>query len=85
MASDNTCPICGFHLIKAQTAKCPQCDADLACFTVLDSIPDEVPALSDIGGRKSEDGGRRTEDRPLSSGSEPPIRENRSLGTGSVE
>ena len=63
MASDNTCPICGFHLIRTETAKCPQCDADLACFTVLDSIPDEVPVVSDIGGRRAEDGGRRREKR----------------------
>ena len=63
MASDNTCPICGFHLISSDAAKCPQCDADLACFTVLDSIPDEVPVVSDIGGRRAEDGGRRREKR----------------------
>ena|GEM_PF-2405874 len=80
MAPDNTCPICGFHLVSTQADKCPQCDGDLACFTVLDSIPDEVPVVLDIGGRKSEDGGQRTEDRPLSSGLENAIREKRSPG-----
>ncbi len=57
MASDNTCPICRFHLVSTEAVKCPQCDADLSCFTVLDSIPDETPV--------SEDGGQRTEGRPL--------------------
>ena len=55
MASDNICPICGFHLAETEAEKCPQCDADLTCFTVLDSIPDEV--RKDEGGRmKAENG-----------------------------
>ena len=53
MTPYNTCPICGFHLVSTEAVKCPQCDADLACFTVLDSIPDEMP-VSEDGGRKSE-------------------------------
>ncbi len=87
MASDNTCPICGFHLISTEAAKCPQCDGDLACFTVLDSIPDEMPVAPDIGRRKPADGGQRaenkgwkTEDRPLSSGLENTVSEKRSSG-----
>ncbi len=63
MASDNTCPICSFHLVSTEAAKCPQCDADLTCFTVLDSIPDEAPPVSENGGRKAENGGRKTEAR----------------------
>ena len=45
MASDNTCPICSFHLVSTDAAKCPQCDADLTCFRVLDAIPDEAPSV----------------------------------------
>lgn len=42
MATDNICPICGFQGIAAEKEKCPQCDADLACFRVLDSLPDTL-------------------------------------------
>lgn len=42
MTADNTCPICGFQGISADKAKCPQCDADISCFRVLDSLPDTV-------------------------------------------
>ena len=63
MASDNTCPICSFHQVSTEVIRCPQCDADLACFKVLDSIPDEAV---------SEDRRRRTDDGPLSSVFRPP-------------
>ena len=43
MTTDNTCPICGFQGISADKAKCPQCDADMSCFRVLDSLPDSLP------------------------------------------
>lgn len=62
MVPDNTCPICGFHLVLTEAVKCPQCDADLVCFTVLDSIPDEMP-VSEDGGLRSEVGRQRSEDR----------------------
>ena len=42
MTVDNTCPICGFQGITADKAKCPQCDADISCFRVLDSLPDTM-------------------------------------------
>ena len=73
MVSDETCPICGFHLISTDAAKCPQCDADLACFAVLDSIPDEMPVVPDTGGP-------RTEDHPLSARVENPVSEKHFLG-----
>ncbi len=41
MAFEKTCPICGFELASPKEEKCPQCDADLTCFNVLNSIPDE--------------------------------------------
>ena len=67
MAPDNTCPICGVHLISTETSNCPQCDADLTCFAVLDSIPDEPPSVSEDGGRKADGGGQKTGGRrPLS-------------------
>ena len=65
MASDNTCPICGFHLTSTEAEKCPQCDADLTCFTVLDSIPDE--AVSEGRRRRTDDGPPSSVFRPLSS------------------
>lgn len=41
MASGSTCPICGLERIALENSKCPQCDADLTCFKILDSLPDE--------------------------------------------
>lgn len=41
MAFEKTCPICGFELASPEEESCPQCDADLTCFNVLNSIPDE--------------------------------------------
>ena len=41
MAFEKTCPICGFELAFPEEEKCPQCDADLTCFNVLNSIPDK--------------------------------------------
>lgn len=37
MAAPDTCPICGMS-ITHDAKKCPQCDADLMCFKVLDSL-----------------------------------------------
>lgn len=42
MASGTTCPICGLERIASEQSKCPQCDADLSCFKILDSLPDEL-------------------------------------------
>jgi len=46
MAEAGACPICGFERLHAEQDKCPQCDSDLTCFKVLDSIPEEsaIPA-----------------------------------------
>jgi hypothetical protein len=41
VAFQKTCPICGFELASPEEEMCPQCDADLTCFNVLNSIPDE--------------------------------------------
>ena len=41
MKPSNSCAVCGFQNIDSHQAKCPQCDADLTCFKVLDKIPDE--------------------------------------------
>jgi len=41
MAEEDACPICGFERILTDQENCPQCDADLTCFKVLDSIPEE--------------------------------------------
>lgn len=46
MAIETTCPICGFELTSTGQERCSQCDADLTCFTVLDSIPDEPTQAS---------------------------------------
>lgn len=39
----NQCPVCRLKNIPEDAAQCPQCDADLSCFKVLDKIPDELP------------------------------------------
>ncbi|PXF58288.1 MAG: hypothetical protein C4B58_06960 [Deltaproteobacteria bacterium] len=41
MTSETSCPVCGLKHIQPDKAKCPQCDADLTCFKILDSFPDE--------------------------------------------
>ncbi len=41
---NTSCPVCGLEQILDKQARCPQCDADLSCFNVLDEIPDEFPA-----------------------------------------
>ena len=41
MTSVISCPICHLDRISSDKAKCPQCDADLTCFKVLESLPDE--------------------------------------------
>jgi hypothetical protein len=77
---EKNCPICGFHPIPANADKCPQCDADLACFTVLDAIPDEMPVVRGDGERKTAGGGEDDADRPLSSGLTRPVTEKRTSG-----
>ena len=42
MASEITCPVCNLEHILPEKTSCPQCDADLTCFQVLDSLPDEA-------------------------------------------
>jgi len=45
-AGDNQqlkCPVCGLPHISPDRDRCPQCDADLICFRVLDSLPEELP------------------------------------------
>jgi len=39
----STCPICGLEGIPPEKTECPQCDADLTCFKILDSLPDALP------------------------------------------
>lgn len=34
------CPVCKFNGIDNESEKCPQCNADLTCFKILDSFPD---------------------------------------------
>jgi len=38
---ETSCPVCGLEHIPPDKTKCPQCDADLTCFKILDSLPDE--------------------------------------------
>lgn len=40
----SVCPICGVENIASDKERCPQCDADLTCFKVLDSLPDNLSA-----------------------------------------
>lgn len=36
-----TCPICGKENLSPQTLQCPQCNADLTCFRVLEGMGEE--------------------------------------------
>jgi len=51
MNCETVCPVCGLSSIPSNRAQCPQCDADLTCFMVLDSLHDE-PVRKNIGSRK---------------------------------
>ena len=51
MTSETACPVCGLSSIPSNRAQCPQCDADLTCFMVLDSLHDE-PVRKNAGSRK---------------------------------
>ena len=40
MAVTVTCPVCGFTNIPEGSDTCPQCDADLVCFRLLETLSD---------------------------------------------
>jgi hypothetical protein len=40
MQKEQTCPICGKEQISEDKDQCPQCNADLTCFRILDSLPE---------------------------------------------
>jgi len=47
------CPICGKDQIGQDQQRCPQCDADLTCFWVLDALPEQGEVVaSPVGIRK---------------------------------
>ncbi|MFH0730909.1 MAG: hypothetical protein V2B19_31775 [Pseudomonadota bacterium] len=51
MVSETSCPICKLAHIPLDTDHCPQCDADLTCFRVLDALPEPdetVPAAAPV-------------------------------------
>ncbi len=55
--SATTCPVCAFENVPAGARQCPQCDSDLTCFQVLDTLPDELAvsfADDDRTGRERE-------------------------------
>jgi len=52
VAFPTTCPICGLESITHDKIQCPQCDADLTCFKVLDSLPDESVSEKTGSGKK---------------------------------
>lgn len=45
-----TCPVCGMENISREADRCPQCDADMTCFKVLDTLPDEITPRSEMQG-----------------------------------
>ncbi len=45
MTSKTTCPICKLEHIDAKQDHCPQCDADLTCFRVLEALPESGTVL----------------------------------------
>ncbi len=52
MPEEITCPVCGLEHISVEKVKCPQCDADLSCFKVLDSLPEETIGEKNIHGMR---------------------------------
>jgi len=42
MGSETVCPICNLEHIPHDREKCPQCDADLTCFKVLDTLAETL-------------------------------------------
>ena len=42
MTEEIICPICGLERVPSDKEKCPQCDADLTCFKVLNYLPDSL-------------------------------------------
>ena len=47
MGLDIVCPICNLEHIAHDREKCPQCDADLTCFKVLDAWVEDVAETAD--------------------------------------
>ena len=45
MSQSLSCPVCGRQGLPADCANCPQCDSDLTCFQVLDSLSSSKVAL----------------------------------------
>ncbi len=41
MSSEITCPVCSFAHIPPDEVACPQCDSDLICFKLLDTLGEE--------------------------------------------
>lgn len=58
MSQSCSCPVCGRQGLPADCASCPQCDSDLTCFQVLDSL----------SSNKAEQTGRRFSWRELLAG-----------------
>jgi len=50
----HTCPICKKENIEADRNECPQCNSDLTCFKILDSLPDEIASENKIPDNLSE-------------------------------
>ncbi len=44
MTREINCPVCHFEHIPQDRETCPQCDADLICFRLLDALPDSHAA-----------------------------------------
>lgn len=49
MKKFQSCPVCGKEQIQADQVKCPQCNADLACFRVLDALMPEQQKIASPG------------------------------------
>lgn len=41
------CPVCGKGGVDARATRCPQCQADLECFALLDALHEGAPVASD--------------------------------------
>ncbi len=65
MTPETDCPVCRLDHIPVDRNRCPQCDSDLTCFRVLESLQEPEaestqPAMPEINPRLTQTANRRT-------------------------
>lgn len=55
MTLEITCPVCDFRHVSPDAESCPQCDADLTCYQLIDALPDELVLDDDVPNARGKD------------------------------